>query len=378
MAHNIPKLNLENTTNLKAVSLFTGAGGMDIGFINAGISVCWANDFDSHACSTYQANHNAPIVCGEIDNHISTLEKFKGVDFVFGGPPCQGFSVAGKMDTNDPRSKLLWSFLRVVDLIKPRAFVCENVKALAKLQKWKPVREAFLAKAHSLGYGCKYVVLSASDYGVPQSRERVFFIGIKENDVPDLDKLMKSYRQPSKTVREAISDLGKPHTSGNTRVCNAKVTLAASPVLRKSAYAGMLFNGLGRPLKIDGFSATLPASMGGNKTPIIDDDELYEGKPSWVEDYHKKLLSGCKPTFDLAPARLRRLTIDEAIRLMTFPVDYKFSGPNSAIWRQIGNAVPPKLAESVARAVVDLIEKKIDISLLHEDDYQSQLSLTNF
>jgi DNA (cytosine-5)-methyltransferase 1 len=110
----------------------------------------------------------------------------------------------------------------------------------------------------------------------------------------------------------------------------------------------MLFNGLGRPLKIDGVSATLPASMGGNKTPIVDEDALYHNAKPWVESYHRGLTNGTiKPEFSSAPERLRRLTITEAKRLMTFPDSYVFCGPTTAIYRQIGNAVPPLLAQAV-------------------------------
>lgn len=340
---------------LTAISLFSGAGGMDVGFANAGFDILWANDYDPAACKTYSLNHSSQVVCGDVNDHWNALADFKGIDVLFGGPPCQGFSVAGKMDPSDERSKLLWAFVQAVDVLKPRAFVCENVKALATLEKWGPVRELFIKRVSALGYGCGFVVLSASDYGVPQSRERVFFVGLLGSPVPNLRTLMTKYRKKSKTIRQTIEHLGPAGNPKNSRICRAKITLAKVPVLRRSPNAGMLFNGLGRPLRLDGFSATLPASMGGNKTPIVDEDELYHNKPSWVEQYHADLWNGKKPSFTAAPASLRRLTIDEAIRIQTFPVDYVFHGPNSAIWRQIGNAVPPALAECVAKAVRDLL-----------------------
>ena len=165
---------------LRAISLFSGAGGMDVGFENAGIKVVFANELVADAAETYRANHpDCIMINDDINNVIDSLGKYEGIDLVFGGPPCQGFSVAGKMDPDDDRSKLIFTFLDVVERVKPRAFVMENVKALGELSKWKDVRERYLKKASDLGYSCHYFVLNATDYGVPQKRERVFFIGIR-------------------------------------------------------------------------------------------------------------------------------------------------------------------------------------------------------
>lgn len=118
-----------------AISLFTGAGGMDVGFENAGVSVLFANEIIKEAAETYHANHpNARIVNDDINNVVDKFDEFKGVDFVFGGPPCQGFSVAGKMDPDDERSKLIFTYLDVVERVMPKAFVMENVKALGHLK----------------------------------------------------------------------------------------------------------------------------------------------------------------------------------------------------------------------------------------------------
>jgi len=154
------------------------------------------------------------------------------------------------------------------------------------------------------------------------------------------------------SLRKAIIHLGRAGSPSNPNITKAKITLAAKPVLRKSPYAGMLFNGQGRPLNPDAWSSTLPASMGGNRTPIVDEDHLYNYKPSWVEQYHKKLMSGTHDgEYKEAPSRLRRLTIDEVKILQTFPSNYVFVGTQSKIFHQIGNAVPCKLAEVVTKAV---------------------------
>jgi DNA (cytosine-5)-methyltransferase 1 len=345
----------------RAISLFSGAGGMDVGFKRAGFDILWANDIDKDACDTYAANIGKHIECGDLRDQLEDFGALAPVDVVFGGPPCQGFSVAGKMNADDPRSRLLMSFLSVVEKSTPKVFVCENVKALATLAKWKGVRERFLSTANRMGYLCDYVVVNAKDYGVPQNRERVFFIGRRAGPLGDLEKLFSRYLELAPSVRDVIKPLGKAESQTNNRVCRAKITLATNPVMRKSPYAGMLFNGMGRPVRLDGPSSTLPASMGGNKTPIIDEEELFEDSPSWIEEYHKKLQEGIiTPRFTQAPKRLRRLTIDEALRIQTFPDDYIFKGRNASIYKQIGNAVPCQLAYVVAKVARDVLAGKTD------------------
>ena len=126
--------------------------------------------------------------------------------------------------------------------------------------------------------------------------------------------------------------------------------------MRKSPYAGMMFNGLGRPLNLDSVSATLPASMGGNKTPIVDDNLLENPKGhDWVSNYHSCLIKKeVEPSSTIAPKHLRRITIKEAALIQTFPLDYIFTGTKSAVYTQIGNAVPCKLAEAVAKSVIEV------------------------
>ncbi len=350
---------------LTAISLFSGAGGMDVGFERAGFKILAASEIDAFACKTYQANHqDSELFEGNIDQYIEILGAFRGVDVVFGGPPCQGFSVAGKMDLNDPRSKLVFSFMEVVRAVRPRVFVMENVKALAFLDKFKIVREQLFRSFSHLGYSVSMNVLNAKDYGSAQNRERVFFIGTIEVKQDAKLWFLEAYRQKALAVRDVIQHLGPAGSKTNPKICKAKITLAEKPVLRKSPYAGMLFNGQGRPLNPDGWSSTLPASMGGNRTPIIDEQHLYEYKESWVEKYHEKLRNGMPPTSNIeVPKYLRRLTVDEAALLQGFPSDYEFVGPQSKVYCQIGNAVPCTLAESVALAVRDLLLEKKQPSL---------------
>ncbi|WP_455294523.1 DNA cytosine methyltransferase [Vibrio parahaemolyticus] len=342
-----------------AISLFAGAGGMDVGVINAGFTVIAASELDPHASNTYRHNHpDTTLIEGDIDDetNFEQMVSHEGVDLVVGGPPCQGFSVAGKMDKDDPRSKLVFSYCSVVERVKPKAFIMENVKALGSLSKFEDVRKEIFRRMNKAGYNVSMNILNAKEFGVPQSRERVFFIGTKIG-LPTVEKsAFDKYRAEAISLREAIGHLGRAGSETNPNVTKAKITLAANPVLRKSPYAGMLFNGQGRPINPDAWSSTLPASMGGNRTPIIDEDHLYDNKESWVEEYHRNLMAGnLAPEYTQAPPRLRRLTIDEAAILQTFPASYIFLGPQSKIFSQIGNAVPCKLAEVVARVVLDSI-----------------------
>lgn len=360
---NIKDLNAKNT--ILTISTFSGAGGLDIGAIYAGAKIIWANDMMKEACESYSANIGDHIVRGNIDDQISNLGQYKGIDLVIGGPPCQGFSVAGKMDINDKRSQLVWSYAKVIETIQPRAFVMENVKALGLLEKWKPLREKLLLKFRTLGYSVNLMVLNASDFDVPQARERVFIVGFMgdNNLVPDLSSMMEPYKHKASTVREALSVLDKAGQGNNTGICKAKITLASNPVLRKSAYAGMIFNGLGRPIKIDGYCATLPASMGGNKTPIIDEKELYENASPWVVAYHKRIMEDpSKAEFLPAPFFLRRLTVEEAAVIQTFPIDYLFHGSQSSKYTQIGNAVPCNLGKAVVKMVIDVLSGRKPLS----------------
>lgn len=338
---------------MKAISLFSGAGGMDVGFAKAGFETVWANDIMTDACETFAANHGSVIRCGPLENFIDELSDIESPDVLIGGPPCQGFSVAGRMDPSDPRSQLVYTFMEAVRRTRPRAFVMENVKALAKLEKFRGVRERLLREAQQAGYDCSLVVLRASDYGVPQARERMFLVGfrggVRAHNFPAHITLSKL---PAPTLREVLTPLGKAGSPTNSRICNAKVTIAAKPVMRRSPYAGMMFNGQGRPLNPNGYASTLPASMGGNRTPIIDEPHLFGEAESWVEQYHARLWNGGDPLpFEAAPSCLRRLTIDECIRIQTFPSNYEFKGRNSSIFTQIGNAVPCELAYHVAESV---------------------------
>jgi DNA (cytosine-5)-methyltransferase 1 len=326
--------------------LYSGAGGLDLGFIAAGFEILWANDVDRFAVETYRTNIGPHAVCAD----VATIDLPPvRPDVVIGGPPCQGFSVIGRMDPDDPRSQHVFRFLAAVEQLRPRAFVLENVKALGANPRWEPLRSALRARARELGFQTRLSVVNAAHYGVPQARERMFLIGARDSEPPEAPPPTTAHTPT--TVREALSVLPRFGTPGNDTICRARVVPSRDPVMRPTAHAGsLLFNGSGRPLHLDRPAKTLPASMGGNATPIIDQDELEHGARPWVVEYHRHLLRGGTPATS-APARMRRLTVEEAAALQTFPPGFAFAGARVAQYRQVGNAVPPRLAEHIAHAV---------------------------
>jgi DNA (cytosine-5)-methyltransferase 1 len=357
--------------DLTFVSLYSGCGGLDLGFARAGMRPVWANDIDPFAVETYNRipktddpewreaarqfeGHSA--VAGDVRTLARDLDK-GAADLVIGGPPCQAFSVAGRMDPNDPRSRHVFNFLGVVARVRPRAFVMENVAALARNQRWADVI-AQLAATATKNYDTKLIVLNASHWGVPQARERMFLVGLPKG-TGELVMPAPTVASPP-SVGEVLRKLPAAGQPGNDQLCTAKITMAKNPVLRLSPFAGMLFNGQGRPVDLNRPAPTLPATMGGNRTPIIDLDQLEHGQAPWVVGYHQRLFVERKPPLPLLPAeaRMRRLTVVEAAAIQTFPSDMDWCGPQSARFRQIGNAVPPVLAWHVAQAVQAAIEQR--------------------
>ncbi|MFT8358886.1 DNA cytosine methyltransferase [Bifidobacterium aquikefiri] len=348
------------------ISLYAGAGGLDIGFALAGFAPVWVNELDTAALDTHdkafeRLAKTRPHLRGRSYESRSgdlltipadELPKEGSADLIIGGPPCQGFSVAGKMNPNDARSEHVFHYMDMVERIKPKAFVLENVKALYENKRWAGIRELLLERAEALGYNATLTLVNASHFGVPQARERMLLLGVRKDlGEPAIPEPTTATDVP--TVREALSQLPHYGEPGNDSLCKARITMAKVPVLRRSPFAGMLFNGAGRPLNLDGPSVTLAASIGGNKTPIIDQRALeFEDTESWVVEYHAKLWEeGDDAVVYNVPDYLRRLTVEEAAAIQTFPLGMEWCGPQSAKYRQIGNAVPPRLALAVGEAV---------------------------
>lgn len=330
---------------------------MDVGFESAGFKIDLACELNKVAAQTFRTNFDTPLHNGDIRDLIPTMPT-SGIDAIFGGPPCQGYSVAGKLNADDPRSQLVFSFLEAVARVRPKVFVMENVDALAKLSKWRGTLEDIVTRAKEIGYAVHVEIVNAADYNVPQTRKRVLIWGSRDLDQETLSmkvgELLASLKRPHIAVREVIERFGPAGSDANPLTARAIITYTKNPVLRGSAYSGMLFNGRGRQLDPSKPSLTIAAAAGGNHTHIIDEDQVFCDQPSFVEEYLDEIREKGHPRTGRAPDRLRRLTIKESMAIQTFPDNFQFSGKPTAIYRQIGNAVPCELAKVAAIIAVSI------------------------
>ncbi|HBC22074.1 MAG TPA: DNA (cytosine-5-)-methyltransferase [Porphyromonadaceae bacterium] len=299
---------------MKIVSLFSGAGGLDLGFVQAGHTIVWANDVYSDAVATYRENIGSHIV--EADIHDIDSKDIPDCDMVMGGFPCQGFSVANtKRHSGDARNDLYKELLRVIRDKRPKYFLAENVKGILSLGKGA-VFSMILRDFADTGYNVTYKVLNSANYGVPQRRERVIIVGIR-ND------LSVTYDFPNETHSEHCGN-------GLCKWVSVAEALAVFPdpdmpnSIPNHSYSKykLNFNGyIGhRPLNPDKPAPTVTA-RGDNKGGVV-------------------ILPH--------PSNLRRMTCRELAAIQSFPPDFRFCGNNSSVYRQIGNAVPVRLAYCLA------------------------------
>ena len=328
----------------QVIDLFSGAGGLSLGLKSAGWKVEAAVEFDRAALKTHEANFSDVSHIGDDIRNIC-FKRFGDIDLIAGGPPCQPFSVSGKRLGSFDLRDMVPEFVRAVEQARPKAFLMENVAGL-KATKFNAYLEARVRELYELGYVVFSRVLTAADYGVPQNRQRLFLVGIRADAQRQLFEYPKATHgegtsKKHLTVRQALK--GTPADTPN----NARIVYCKNPVLRASPFAGMMFNGKGRPLNFDGVAHTIPASAGGNRTHIVDPLGI-------IKDYHAELRAGKSPRKGEL-SEVRRLTVRESVRLQSFPDNFEFLGRQSARYSQVGNAVPPQLAkavsESVARAI---------------------------
>lgn len=329
----------ESNVTLKAIDVFAGAGGLSLGLKDAGWSVEAAVEYDTAAMATHR--HNFPETTHFVEDvREINFTRFQGIDLVAGGPPCQPFSVSGKRLGSFDIRDMVPEFVRAVSEAKPRAFVMENVAGLTA-SKFDSYLSEQISSLQSLGYVVFNKVLNAANYGVAQRRKRLFLVGIRK----DQDRIFSfpedthdgTEEKPFVSVDNILAQA--PDDIPNT----ARVVYCKNPVLRKSPFAGMLFNGKGRPLENDGLAHTIPASAGGNRTHIVDRQNL-------IREYHAQLLSGNAPRKGTLEG-VRRLTVAESARIQSFPDTFRFIGRQSSRYSQVGNAVPPKLAQAVCNSV---------------------------
>ena len=329
---------LQNKKKLKAIELFTGAGGLSLGLHLSGWNITTAIEFDARSIATYKQNFpNTDIVQSDVRDIDFT--KYLGIDLVAGGPPCQPFSVAGKQLASEDSRDMVPEFIRAIRESRPRTFLMENVAGLLT-KKHQLYTAWIISQFQALGYTVHVSLLDAASYGVAQHRKRVFFIGVQKDAsyTFPLPSHGLDSQKPFVSASQALVDV--PFDEPN----NAKVTYAKRPILRPSPWAGMLVNGKGRPINLNEPSRTIPASAGGNRTHILDPNGV-------LLDYHKYLKNGGKPRSGIVKG-VRRLTVRESARLQSFPDTFHFIGSRSHQYKQVGNAVPPLLAKVVGESLI--------------------------
>lgn len=315
------------------IDLFCGAGGMSYGFEKAGFNTIFAVEFNNVYAETYKLNFkNTKVHVGDIkdisDDEIKSIGKNNKVDIIIGGPPCQGFSIAGNIGRkflDDERNHLFLEYVRFVKILQPKMFVLENVASLVKHNKGKTIKE-IVECFENCGYSIQYKVLNAVNYNVPQERRRVFVIGTKEGYV-------FQYPIESKneiTIKEAIGDLPKIESGEKSDIDLHEAMSHSKQMLEKMKF-----------VKDGGDRNDIPESL----RPTSGDIRKYIRYASWKPSVC--VTGDMRKIFHYE--QNRALTCRELARLQTFPDDFKFYGNSIQIQQQIGNAVPCNLAESVAK-----------------------------
>jgi DNA (cytosine-5)-methyltransferase 1 len=324
---------------MKAIDLFSGPGGMTVGMKRAGFLPIASIDNKTDAVETYSRHTpEAEHYCDNI-REIS-FAKYRGkAEVVFGGPPCQPFSTGGlRKGTSDPRN-MMPEFLRVIDEVHPKAFVIENVPGLASKSRIEYLLQ-LLRELHGLGYMVSWRILLAADYGVPQKRKRLFIVGMRNTSFwfpkPTHGSAAAKSHVPAGSVISIENPLGTPP--------NCPVIFAKYPDPRRSPYAGHVYNGGGRPIDLQAPCHTVLASAGGYKTHWVDTQNI-------APAYTKHLLNGGQPWCGEVPGA-RRMTIQESVLIQSFPKTMVFAGKLSSQYTQVGNAVPPLLAEALGTALI--------------------------
>ena len=395
---------------MKVASLFSGCGGLDLGFIQAGFEVIWANDFFKEAVETYRANIGDHIVYGDITK-IPSSEIPSNFDILLGGFPCQGFSVANtKRSMEDERNFLYKELMRLIKDKKPKFFVGENVKGLLSMQKGKVI-EMIVNDFKSLGYKVDYKLLKASDYGVPQNRERVVIIGNRlglENRFPkpthgpkkdsklgiekyvsvkeacyhlyDVRTRDSAFKLKDKTIynhvaRTNVADTfwGRKHPVNQHDICDYlrywrdKSGWSTKKVDEHFGYA----HTAGHWFRKDNNSGSIPnPSDWWELKKILKFDSKYDKAVTEMElksisfeqslrinnwDNPSDTITATGP--EIHPNKQRRMSVRECAIIQSFPDDFIFKGSLGNMYKQIGNAVPVLMAKKIAEEMKKELKK---------------------
>lgn len=344
------------------IDLFCGAGGLSCGFEKAGFNILLGIDNDAKALETFEQNHNeAKSICGDIteityEDQIVPLIGRNKIDVIIGGPPCQGFSLSGPRNFNDPRNKLYLSYIRLVEEIKPKVFVIENVPGLVGLFNGE-VKDNIIKTFAEMRYEVKYRILCAADYGVPQNRKRVIFVGVKGKNTFEYPAIQTE----QVTCEMALSDLpplvdvlGEDIQSYATAPQNAyqKLMREKSNEVRNHVAAS-------HSEKVQHIISLVPD--GGNYKDLP--TEFRESRNfhvAWTRFNSQKpaptIDTGHRHHFHYKYNRVP--TVRECARLQSFPDDFIFLGNKTQQFRQVGNAVPPIMAQRIADQIHKLLESE--------------------
>lgn len=332
-------MSIEFHTTIKKtfIEVCAGSGGLSSGLIKSGFTPLLLNDNNSDCCKTLKHNHpNTNIVCGSM-TEIDYSQYIDKVDLLTGGVPCQSFSQAGlRKGLDDPRGDLMMKFIEILNLIKPKIFMIENVKGLLTHENGETIKKIINSLNKNNLYNITYKCLDASKYGVPQKRERVFIVGVLKS----LNRIFEFPNESSanKVLKDVLYDV--PSSNG-AKYNDEKVKLFKMipqggcwvnlPEHLQKKYLGNSFH-----------------SEGGKRGILY---RLSMEKPS--------LTLLCTPsqkqTERCHPFEERPLTIREYARIQTFDDDYEFIGSMSSQYKQIGNAVPVELAKYIGYALIQLL-----------------------
>ena len=365
------------------IDLFAGAGGMSLGFEQAGFHIAVAVEIDPIHCCVHEFNFpETKTICAsvvELDGKTirekACIEN-EDIDVVFGGPPCQGFSMIGKRSFDDPRNSLVLHFVRLVGELKPKFCVMENVKGLT-IGKQKGFLTEVMNELDKVGYDAvlPYKVLNASDYGVPQDRHRLFLVARRKDITGEFSYPVPNPRKT--TVRDAIRDI--PDAEIFSELSHCEHTVLSDRLRPVSEYASIL-SGLSDdpedystkrqfdPLLLTGsirtehgeisrrrFEATAP----GTTEPVSRFYKLsYEGRCNTLRAGTDSAHGAFTSPRPIHPEYSRCITIREAARLHSYPDWFRFHSTKWHGMREIGNSVPPLLARSVARSIIEALNVK--------------------
>jgi DNA (cytosine-5)-methyltransferase 1 len=348
----------------KIVDLFSGAGGLELGFEQAGYDVVFSTDFDEHCEKVHLKNRpNIPFLRTDIhDLDEATLSKYVNceIDVLVGGPPCQGFSIAGPRDMNDKRNSLYLAMVKLAQILQPKAVVLENVPGMIQTNDGigaKRIIEDFSA----LGYRMNAKILYAPDYGVPQIRKRVFFVGLLDSKIDFEFPSARFAPEEYITCEQAIGDLPALEGIYGEEIQDYECPPLSSYQEKMRCNSTKIYNHIG--------------SIHEEKTvallKLIPEGKNYKALPPELSarfKYHEALTRyhSKKPSLTINTGHRSHFhykwnripTVRESARLQSFPDDFIFYGSKAEQYRQVGNAVPPMLGYVVAQQLIPYLEKK--------------------